>query len=173
MERKRKIGLAMPVVVLGLLVVPIGSTVSAGMESWTPLAGPTITGGSVVDLAVGDGTLYAVANPPGSESMYFGAMGKVFKSSDGPIAGAQYTVQPLSSKHWLLLTATFTSVAGVTATRLLFWVAPMVVKVGMMSTSPTGGGAASITWLSIPTTAPSSMLPAWKLRLRIPASRMV
>ena len=77
------VGLALSLAaILGLLKV---LSVSAGTNTWTPLGGPTITGGNVA-LALHptiSGTLYAVANTPGSEVTYFGHVGKVFKSSDG------------------------------------------------------------------------------------------
>ena len=83
MKGKREIRSVVLVVVLGLTMI---YNVSAGTHIWTPLGGPTITGGSVAALVVHPtvpGVLYAIVNPPGSESMYFGSMGGVFKTTDG------------------------------------------------------------------------------------------
>jgi len=69
-------------VIVGLLKV---MNANAGVNVWTPLGGPTITGGNVI-LALHptiSGTLYAVVNPPDSEMIYWGQVGKVFKTTDG------------------------------------------------------------------------------------------
>ena len=90
---KRPMAVTVRVCVVGL-VLGLGTVlgvvavlnVSAGSNSWTPLDGPTITGGGVAALAVHptvSGTLYAVVNSPGSESIYWGQVGKVFKTTDG------------------------------------------------------------------------------------------
>jgi len=74
---------------LGLATVAglvVGLTASAGSNTWTPLGGPNITGGNVTALAVDptiSGTAYAVVNPPGSESIYWGQVGKVFRTTNG------------------------------------------------------------------------------------------
>jgi len=80
------------VVIVGLLMV---LDTSAGANVWTPLDGPSITGGDAEALVLHpavSGTLYAVANSPGNESVFWGHVGKVFKSTDGASTwGAIYT----------------------------------------------------------------------------------
>ncbi len=96
------LGLVGAIALLGAL------TVNAGANTWTPLGGPTITGGGAV-VAVHptiSGTLYAVVNSPGSEQIFWGQVGKIFKSTDGAATWtAVYTPDVMLQS--LALTGTF------------------------------------------------------------------
>lgn len=88
-ERAPAVILALGLVAMAGLVTVV--SVSAGANVWTRLGGPNITGGNVTALAVEpttSGTAYAVVNPPGSESIYWGQVGKVFRTTNG---GATWT----------------------------------------------------------------------------------
>lgn len=111
-ERAPAVILALGLAAMAGLVTVV--SVSAGANVWTRLGGPNIIGGNVTALAVEpttSGTAYAVVNPPGSESIYWGQVGKVFKTTDG---GATWTPvhTPQVRLESLAVTGTEVYVAG-------------------------------------------------------------